>query len=133
MATNRRSFGEKIKTWRELQGNLKSQLGDAPYLKDAHDQLEQGIGSAEDLQLRLIALRAEAAKAVQQKQQLIATNDGLHDRLGAALHFQHGRQSKALIQFGLKPRASRKKSKPRPPEETTPPPTTVAEAEPPAK
>jgi len=110
MANQRQSFGEKIKTWREMQGNLKPQLGDLPYLKDAHDQLEQGIGSAEDLQLRLITIRSQLADAVQQKRKLITTNNGLHDRIGSALHFQHGPDSKELIQFGLKPASRTRRS-----------------------
>jgi hypothetical protein len=121
MSTKRQSFGEKIKSWREMQGNLKSQLGTAPYLKDAHDQLEQGIASADDLQLRLIALRGSLADAVRQKRTLIRSNESLHTRIGAALHFQHGPASAELIQFGLKPRAVRKKAKPKPPAETPPP------------
>jgi len=121
MSNKPKSFGERIKSWREMQGNLKSQLGDVPYLKEAHDQLEQGIASAEDLQLRLIALRANVKDAVLQKQVLIQGNDDLHARIGAALHFQHGPASAALIQFGLKPRVSRKRTKAKPPTDTPPP------------
>lgn len=132
MSAKRQSFGEKIKGWREMQGNLKSELDAVPYLKDSHDHLEQGIASADELQLRLIKIRGELADAVRQKRALIQTNDDLHARIGAGLHFQHGPTSTALIQFGLKPRAQPKK-KPKTPPEATPPPATVAEAEPPAK
>jgi len=121
MSTQRKSFGERIKSWREMQGNLKSQLGDVPYLKETHDQLEQGIASAEELQLRLITLRGTLQDASRQKKALIKANDDLHTRIGAALHFQHGPASAALIQFGLKPRAVRKRTKTKPPADTPPP------------
>ncbi len=132
MSTNRQSFGEKINRWREMQGNLKSQLDAVPYLKDSHDQLEQGITSADELQRRLITLRGSLSDAVRQKQALVQSNEDLHTRIGAALHFQHGAASAALIQFGLKPRAKPKR-KPKPTPETTPPPATGPEAAPPAK
>jgi len=121
MSTQRKSFGERIKSWREMQGNLKSQLADVPYLKETHDQLEQGIASADDLQLRLIVLRSTLQDASRQKKALIKSNDDLHTRIGAALHFQHGPASAALIQFGLKPRVSRKRTKAKPPTDTPPP------------
>lgn len=131
MAAQGKSLFERIARWELIDRALAPLIADLPHLKEAHAELQRVIAEAKQLEDQFEQRRSEWRDASVKRTVLLKQGDELRARLAAALQFEHGFTSVKLMEFGLKPRRTRGRAKPKenPPGGTLPPP--VAPAAPP--
>ena len=115
----RKGFFEMMGRWERLASRLAPLIEERPYLAELHAELERLIGQGKSLEAESKALLSRRMELTQAKEALARVCETLSGRLAAALRFEHGFTSAKLVEFGLKPLASR----PRRQEEVPPAPT----------
>jgi hypothetical protein len=126
MAAQGHSLFERIARWELIDRTLAPLIENLPHLKEAHAELQRIIAEAKQLEDRFEQRRSEWRDASVRRVDLLKRGDELRGRLAAALQFEHGFKSVKLMEFGLKPRRTRGRAKPKEnPPEVKPPPTTT--------
>jgi len=91
--------------------NLQPQLDKLPQLTGRYNELVKMASDADVLETRQAQLTADLQEVNHQRRDLLKSGEDLRNRIGAALKAEHGFTSERLLEFGLKPRRSRGRSK----------------------
>jgi len=108
------SFKEKIVSWSTLSQNLKAQLTAVPHLQEQQEALEQLVGEAQALEARQGVHTAALRDTNRQRFDLEKRGDEMRERLAGAMRNQFGLKDPRLLEFGVKPKASRRRAAPTP-------------------
>jgi hypothetical protein len=112
-------FSNKVSTWEMISTNAKPHITDMPFLQPVVSDLDGLIAEAKGLDSDQEVARKQLADITHRRQELERNGETLRARISAYLKGSFGYTSDQLIQFGIKPRPSRKK-KVAPPAATTP-------------
>lgn len=104
------SFKEKLVGWEVLSQNLKAQLSEIPHLQSQQEALAQLVAEGRNLQA-LQGMHAAALRDTnRQRFNLEKRGDEMRERLAGALRGQFGPKDTRLLEFGLKPKAERRRA-----------------------
>ncbi len=111
MASNGKATTEVHGRWKVMAVNLQPQLDKLPQLTGRYNELVKTASDADALETRQAQLTADLQEVNHQRRDLLKSGEDLRNRIGAALKAEHGFTSERLLEFGLKPRRSRGRSK----------------------
>jgi hypothetical protein len=103
------SLKEKLANWEMMSANLKAQLTDIPHLTADQAALERLVAEGQTLAAQQGVHLASLRETNRQRFDLEKRGDELQDRLSGALRCQFGAKSPKLHEFGVKPRAPRRR------------------------
>jgi hypothetical protein len=102
---------EKIGNWKLITTAFRPHLEKLAPFAGQHSGLENLTVEAESLQVRQKALRAELQDLNRRRAEVAKTGEELRTRLAAVLQAELGFTSEKLIEFGVKPRRPRVRSR----------------------
>ncbi len=108
------TFKAKITSWSTLNQNLKAQLPTLPHLQGQQQDLEQLIADAHGLEAQQTVQTAALRETNRQRFDLEKRGDDLRERLAGSLRGQFGPKDMKLLEFGVKPKAERRRTAPTP-------------------
>lgn len=103
------SLKEKLSIWETLSVNLKAQLEEVPHLSEDQSALERLTEEGRALEAQQGIHMAALRETNRQRLDLERRGDELRDRMAGALRHKYGPTSKRLHEFGLKPKAERRR------------------------
>jgi predicted nucleic acid-binding Zn-ribbon protein len=111
MASSGKSYQEMLGRWKVMVTSLGPQLGTIPELSARHARLSQLMAQAEELEARQAQLRADLQEVNGRRRELAKVGEELRNRIGAVLRAEHGFTSERLLEFALKRKHIRSRSR----------------------
>ncbi|HYG62787.1 MAG TPA: hypothetical protein VEL74_09420 [Thermoanaerobaculia bacterium] len=109
------SFAEELNLNTLLTNNLRSHLGEMPHLTGLHNELEGLVSQGRLLEDQRGFYEGQLRHTNAQRRELEKKGRELRQRLASALRSSFGLDNQKLLEFGVKPRAVRRR-RPKPDE-----------------
>lgn len=111
------SFKEKLQMWKLMSNNARPHLEANPQLRADQAALEALLAQGESLDFQQGVQTAALRQTNEDRRNLQKQGDRLHEKLATGLKHVFGVDNKQLIEFGVKPKAERRRKAPLTPEQ----------------
>ena len=108
------SFPEELNLWEVLSTNLKPHLETMPHLGSLHQEMTGIVVEARGLENLRSFHEAELRETNRKRREIEKKGRELRNRVAAALQSNFGPYSERLLEFGVKPRAQRRRKAKKP-------------------